>query len=128
MRDSARLVAYSGDFERARREHVEVKRRAAAAGEPGMEAAMTVNLGVLAQQSGDFRGGLEYQTEAAALFRELGDTMVIVAVMNSGWCALGLGDVVLADSSFRKGLEMAGAAGTINRIADGALGLDWRTP
>jgi hypothetical protein len=84
---------------------------------------MTVNIGLAALNSGDFRTALEYSTEAAELFRgreELGEA---VALQNCGWSAFGLGETTLARDSFRAALVVAGRLGATRHIAGNASGL-----
>jgi predicted ATPase len=118
------LAGRKGDRDSARRQFLEVKQRADEIGDRGLAASMTLNLGVLATLSGDYRAGLEYSAEATSMFRELGDKSGrITPALNSGWNALGLGDVDLAETFFNEALLAAGASGLTLWIADGALGL-----
>jgi hypothetical protein len=83
---------------------------------------MTVNVGLAAWGSGDYRASLAHSLEAADLFRELEDeTGTAVALMNVSWDAFVLGDVVLADESIREAVVVAGRLGAIHWIANGAL-------
>jgi hypothetical protein len=85
---------------------------------------MTVNVGLAALGSGDYRASLDYSLEAAGLFRGLEDeTGIVVALLNAGWSALVLGDVGLAEESLREAVVVAGRLGASHRIADGALAL-----
>jgi hypothetical protein len=121
---SGRLAAVKGDADGARTQWIDAKQRAVEFGDRVMEAVLTVNLGNLAAVSGDYRAGLEYASEAEALFRELDHKSgQSVALLNVGWSAHRLGDAVLAASSFREGLVVAGSIGAMHRIADGAVGL-----
>ena len=124
MNLSAQLASMRGDLDAAREGFVAVKTLAAELGDRGREAAMAVNLGMVATLSGDFRAGLEHSREAAAGFRELGDLDgTNAALLNCGWSALGLGDPVLAESSFREALAVADRLGAAPRVAKGAEGL-----
>jgi predicted ATPase/class 3 adenylate cyclase len=124
MNQSAHLAGKRGDLEGAQEGFVAVKTLAAELGDRGLEAAMAVNLGMLAIRSGNFRAGLEHSREAAAGFRETGEHGgTSAALMNCGWSALGLGDPALAESSFREGLAVADRLGAPPRVANGAEGL-----
>jgi predicted ATPase len=121
---SAQLALVSGDHDRAREILVAAKDVAAERGDRMTEARMTVNLGVLAMNEQDFRASLEHAMYAAGLFQEFEeDTGLVVALINVGWSALGLGDVVLAVDYFNQGLVVAGRLGATSRIANGAEGL-----
>ena len=84
---------------------------------------MTVNIGLAALTSGDYRTALEYSTEAADLFRGLEEVGTAVALQNCGWSALALGDTALACDSFREALVLAGRLGAPRFIAGIAFGL-----
>jgi hypothetical protein len=118
MNSAAHRAYYGGDTEAARKQWLEVKKRTAETGNRTMQAAMTVNVGLAVWGSGDFRVSLEYNLEAADLFRELEDeTGMAVALLNVGWSALVLGDAVLADESLREALVVAGRLGAVHWIA-----------
>jgi predicted ATPase len=124
LNSAAHLAYYRGDTEAARKQWLGVKERTAEIGDRAMQAAMTVNIGLAAWGSGDYRASLEYDLEAAALFRELEDeTGIAVALLNVGWSALVLGDAGLADEALREGVVVAGRLGAIHWIANGALAL-----
>ena len=121
---SAQLAEKRGDLDGAREGFLAVKTLAAERGDREREAAMAVNLGVLAILSGDFRAGLEHSREAAAGFRETGDPSGLsTALVNCGWSALGLEDPGLAESSFREALALADQLGSALLVADCAEGL-----
>jgi tetratricopeptide (TPR) repeat protein len=121
---SAQLALVSGDHDRAREILLAARDVAAERGDRMTEARMTVNLGVLAINEQDFRASLEHAMYAAGLFQEFEeDTGLVVALINVGWSALGLGDVVLAVDYFNQGLVVAGRLGATSRIANGAEGL-----
>ena len=122
MNSAAHVAYHRGDPEAARKQWLEVRERAATIADRGMQAAMTVNVGLAAWGSGDYRASLEYSLEAAALFRELGDeTGTVVALLNVGWSALVLGDAALAGETIREGVAAAGRLGASQWIAGGAL-------
>jgi non-specific serine/threonine protein kinase len=124
MNAEARIAMEKGDTKGARAGYMTVKEVAAASGDRGMEAAMAVNLGVLATLSGDYRAGLDQSMEAAELFDDLHqEGGVATARINCGWNALGLGDPALAEGFFRHALLVAGRLGAMPRIATGAAGL-----
>jgi predicted ATPase len=122
MNSGAHLAYRSGDTEAARKQWLEVKERAAESGDAELQAAMTVNVGIAALGSGDYRASLDYSLEAAGLFRGLEDeTGIVVALLNAGWSALVLADVVLAEESLREAVVVAGRLGASHWIANGAL-------
>ncbi len=124
MNAEARMVQLKGDLAGARTGFMRIKDVAAASGDRSREAAMAVNLGVVATLSGDYRAGLEYSMEAAELFADLHEEGgIATALLNCGWNALGLDDPALAEDSFRRALLVAGRLGALPRIATGAAGL-----
>lgn len=116
MNSSAFNAMDRGDFEQARRQFTAVRKRATEADDRMMVAFVTVNLGVLAERSGDYNAGVEQAAEAAKLFREIGDENgVAVAVGNGAWCALALAEPARAADGFRDALASVarhGAFGT----------------
>ena len=124
LSQAARLAGMSGDLDAARDGFAAVKALAAELGDRPREVMATNNLGSVAINSRDFRGGLKYFTEALAGFRETGDEGgVSTALANSGWCALGLGDAVSAATWFGEALLIGGRLGAPPKVADGAQGL-----
>ena len=120
----AAWVAYEqGDLEDARNQWLRVRELAVEIGDVGHQAAMTVNIGLAALTSGDYRTALEYSTEAADLFRGLEEVGEAVALQNCGWSAFALGDTALACDSFREALVLAGRLGAPHFIAGNACGL-----
>jgi non-specific serine/threonine protein kinase len=101
-----------GDLDDARAQLVAIGERAAEIGDGMMVAFATINLGDVANRSGDFRAGLDYSGKAAELFRELGiDEGVAQALRNSGWNSLGLLDPARAVEYFREALAVLGRLG-----------------
>jgi tetratricopeptide (TPR) repeat protein len=91
-----------------------------------MVAFTTVNLGLVAQRTGDFQAGLEYAAAAVDLFRELGDDGgAAVALANCGWNFLDLSDPERAAEVFREALAIMARAGATRtyRALGAALGL-----
>ena len=124
MNMTAMLAAEQGDFDRARAELLQVMAVAGEIGDRSRQASTAVNLAAIAGKSGDPRAGFEYATEAAQLFRSLGEESgTATALLNGGWCALDLGNFAAAEVSFREALVIAGRLGAIPRIAKGASGL-----
>jgi hypothetical protein len=123
MNMAAWLAHEQGDVEAARNQWLRVRERYVEMGEPAYQAAMTVNIGLAALTSGDFRTGLEYSTEAAELFRGVDEHGTAVALQNCGWSAFGLGDTALARDSFREALVLAGRLGAPRVIASIGCGL-----
>ena len=118
------LAAESGDLGRARAEWLRVMAVAGEIGDRSRQASTAVNLAAIACKSGDPRAGFEYATEAAQLFRNLGqESGTASALLNGGWCALDLGNGAAAEVSFREALVIAGRLGAVPRIAIGASGL-----
>ena len=77
MNMAAWVAFEQGDLEDARNQWLRVRELAVEIGDVGHQAAMTVNIGLAALTSGDYRTALEYSTEAADLFRgleEVGDS------------------------------------------------------
>ncbi len=120
----ARIAMEKGDVDGGRAGFMTIKQLAAARGDRSREAAMAVNLGVVATLTGDYRAGLDYSMEAAELFDDLHEEGgIATALLNCGWNALGLGDAASAEDSFRRALLVAGRLGALPRIATGAAGL-----
>ena len=121
---SAIIAAEKGDLDGAREAWLEVRSMAGAAGDREREAAAALNLGVVAMNSGDFSSGFMYASEAADLFRDLGDESgVFTALVNGGWSALRDARVVIAADSFGKALVIARRMESVPFIADAATGL-----
>jgi predicted ATPase/class 3 adenylate cyclase len=124
MNTTAILAAEQGDLDRARAEWLRVMAVAGEIGDRSREASTAVNLAAIACRSGDPRAGFEYATEAAQLFRNLGEESgTASALLNRGWCALDIENVAAAEVSFREALVIAGRLGAVPRIAMGASGL-----
>ena len=117
MNMAAWLAHEQGDLEAARNQWLRVRELAVEIGDLGHQAAMTVNIGLAALTSGDFRAALEYSTEAADLFRGLEEPGTAVALQNCGWSAFALGETALACDSFREALVIAGRLGSPRLIA-----------
>jgi predicted ATPase len=118
------LAAEAGDFETARTHFSTLRDVSIELGDRDREAAMTVNLGVVATLSGDLRAGLEYSIAAAQLFREVGEpTGVSAALVNGGWSALGLGDAGGAEVLFREAVAIAGQLRLPPRLSLAVAGL-----
>ena len=124
MNSAGILAIEKGDFDEARDQWRRLMAEAGEIGDRGREASTAVNLAVLAHRSGDAHAGLEYATKAAQVFRELGaESGLATALLNRGWSALGLGNVAIAEVSFREALVTAGRLGAVPRVAVGAGGL-----
>jgi predicted ATPase len=123
MNMAAWLAYEQGDVEAARNLWLRVREIYVEMGDLPYQAAMTVNIGLAALTSGDFRTALEYSTEAADLFRGLEESGTAVALQNCGWSAFALGDTALAGDSFREALVLAGRLGAPRIIASIACGL-----
>jgi hypothetical protein len=108
MNSEARTAVERGDHERGRAQFLALRERYRALGERGNLAGVTVNIGMVALVSGDFAAGVAYSEEALAMFRELNDDGgVVVALINGGCSAVGLGDGARAEQSLRDGLALA---------------------
>jgi Tetratricopeptide repeat len=87
-------------------------------------AFTTINLGVVAERSGDSQAGLEHSAKAVDLFRELRDAAgVAVALENCGWNALALPDPPRAEGFFRDAIVAFDRLGSARRISVNASGL-----
>jgi predicted ATPase len=123
LSSSAYVAAVRGDFNGALAGFAKVKELATERGEHLRAASMTVSLAAVSMASGDPRAGLEYSLEATARFRKLGSERgVMLGQANCGWAAHALGDVRLAESSFRDVISRAGEF-DVPLIGAGALGL-----
>ena len=86
-----------------------------------MVAFTTVNLGLVAQRTGDLQAGLEYGAEAVDLFRELGDEGGVArALVNWGWNFLDLSDPERAAEVFREALVILAQAGGARTLVPSA--------
>jgi tetratricopeptide (TPR) repeat protein len=91
-----------------------------------MVAFTTVNLGLVAQRTGDLQAGIEYGAEAVDLFRELGDEGGVArALVNRGWNFLDLSDPERAEEVFLEALVILARAGAARtpRALGAAFGL-----
>jgi predicted ATPase len=101
-----------GDFDNARAQLIEIRKRAAEIGAGPMIAFATVNLGLVALRAADFGAALDYAKRAAGLFREGGDDGgVAVALENCGWSSLGLSNPARAAEYFREAIAIVGRVG-----------------
>ena len=126
MNSAALNATDKGDFDDARAQFVAIRQRAGEIGHREMVAFTTVNLGLVAQRTGDLQAGLEYATEAVDLFRELGDDGgVAVALGNCGWSFLELSDPERAAEVFREAIVILARAGATRtgRALGATLGL-----
>jgi hypothetical protein len=124
MNVAARLAAEKGDLDGAGAEWIKMKELAAKSGDRVREAAAATNLGHLAHLLGDYGAGLDYSTEAANVFADLHDEDKMgVALLNSGWNALLLREVGLAEESFHEALLVAERLGSAVRTALAIAGL-----
>jgi hypothetical protein len=121
---SAGLAAESGDMEGARVAFGALSRLAREVGDRQMEAVGTVNLGFCEMNLGDFRTGVRHSTQAAELFRELGNEWgYSVALADCGRNSLGLEEWAVAEGWFRHALTILSRLGAKPRIAIAAEGL-----
>ena len=126
MNSAALNAADKRDFDEARAQLVAIRQRAREIGHREMVAFTTVNLGLVAQRTGDLQAGIEYGAEAVDLFRELGDEGGVArALVNRGWNFLDLSDPERAEEVFLEALVILARAGAARtpRALGAAFGL-----
>jgi predicted ATPase len=124
MNSAALNAAHQGDVESARSQFVAIRERAAETDNRSMVAFVTVNLGAVGWEAGDFQSSLEYSANAAALFRELGDDGGVWTSLDTcGWSAIALSDLLSAEGFLREAFLIAGRLGARRPAAQSACGL-----
>ena len=113
-----------GRLDIARAQLIEIRRRAGEIGYRALVAFATINLGTVARRSGDFHEALDYASNAAKLFRKLGDDGgVLKALESCGWNSLNLQDPGNARAQFLEALSLAARLGWTRGVAITGAGL-----
>jgi Tetratricopeptide repeat len=113
-----------GDLERARAEFLALRQKAEEAGDHGMVAITTINLGEVAARAGQYQTALDYSEAAVVLFREVADDGGVgVSLEACGWNALALSHPAKAQQAFRDSLVIFDRLGSLRRTAMSALGI-----
>jgi tetratricopeptide (TPR) repeat protein len=112
------------DFDSARAQFTAIAERAREIGDHQVFATATMNLGNVANSTGDFQTALDNALAAADLLREVGLEFEMAAALgNCGWFSLSLGNPARAEEFFSEAMAVFGQLGAIRHVAAAMPGL-----